>query len=553
MQHNKMTEPPVNSEEEFYMEEAFDEEVEEEQDSEEEIEVNESDTQSDTDVEAEYLRGNPHARRQQIYAKRSGGGSGFARQTNVKYDTSSSEDEGPVVITKTVAEVNSSSLQPEQTDDESMSVRTLMPKSGKQQDDGQSESDLTEVEFELDDDLGAEEMIFSDNEYDDDLATEKCSDDKDDIAISQLDEGEDEGDENDEDEEENNNQDANDTPNVDLVNVADGDDSEMDSARNTDGDDADDMTVLRNLNFPNMKRSHQYHPNLPRKPIVDAEAPLVPKLENIYDDNGEEVYKLDGDEPAPGDPLNVKFLEQQMTQMSEMIMKTFRLSGGSADSSALEQLALATKLMKKHGKPKSSDVDLLEEESESIDTPDTVCSEKLGRRNCRCPSTSEITETEEGSDFLMDECGQGDGLLRYPRQKQPHSARLLSSTPSGLRSETTGYRLDIRRPRSAAPSEVNYKNLGRKSFSFTNPQVREIERQNNILLKKMMNVKPTIKPTNNAAKSNTNIQAKNQGPPVARRSSAAVNRKKYQRQIDLDNDVLKRKLEAVGSRRPIFK
>lgn len=478
-----MTEPPVNSEEEFYMEEAFDEEVEEEQDSEEEIEVNESDTQSDTDVEAEYLRGNvspktttgqiqlqeltikefslnyinqlppqPHARRQQIYAKRSGGGSGFARQTNVKYDTSSSEDEGPVVITKTVAEVNSSSLQPEQTDDESMSVRTLMPKSGKQQDDGQSESDLTEVEFELDDDLGAEEMIFSDNEYDDDLATEKCSDDKDDIAISQLDEGE--GDENDEDEEENNNQDANDMPNVDLVNVADGDDSEMDSARNTDGDDADDMTVLRNLNFPNMKRSHQYHPNLPRKPIVDAEAPLVPKLENIYDDNGEEVYKLDGDEPAPGDPLNVKFLEQQMTQMSEMIMKTFRLSGGSADSSALEQLALATKLMKKHGKPKSSDVDLLEEESESIDTPDTVCSEKLGRRNCRCPSTSEITETEEGSDFLMDECGQGDGLLRYPRQKQPHSARLLSSTPSGLRSETTGYRLDIRRPRSAAPSEV---------------------------------------------------------------------------------------------------
>jgi len=117
----------------------------------------------------------------------------------------------------------------------------------------------------------------------------------------------------------------------------------------------------------------------------------------------------------------------------------------------------------------------------------------------------------------------------------------------------------------------SYKNVGRKSFSFTNPQVREIERANNILLKKMMNVKPTIKPAVNAVKSSSSLQAKvselpnhnpisiaplhiqNQTPPAPRLTSAAINRKKYQRQIDLDNDVLKRKLEAVGSRRPLFK
>jgi len=49
------------------------------------------------------------------------------------------------------------------------------------------------------------------------------------------------------------------------------------------------------------------------------------------------------------------------------------------------------------------------------------------------------------------------------------------------------------------------------------------------------------------------ILQQRQPPPAARLSSAAVNRKKFQRQIDLDNDLLKRKLEAIGTRRPQFK
>ncbi|XP_017969110.1 protein hemingway isoform X1 [Drosophila navojoa] len=553
-----MTEPPVNSEEDSYMEESFDEEVpsdvEEEQEYEEDID-NESDTHSDTDVEAEYMRGNPHARRQQLYSKRSGGGSGFARQTHVKYDSSSSEDDEPVVVTQTVAEVNTSTLNPEQTDDESISVRTLIPKSAKQHEGDEGDSDeLTEVEDEMEDELAAEDEIDSENEFDGkELATEIDNDGKDEEATSLLGDEQDADEEEAEEEEDGNEQDNQDLRlNMDLVDIADGSDgsdSEMDSSRNSDPD-LDGIT-----NYKKLKRGPHYHPNLPRKPIVDTDAPVFPKLESIYDDNGEEVYKLEDDVPVPGEPLNVKYLEQQMTEMSEMIMKTFRLSGGSADNSALEQLALATKLMKKHGKPKSLPED---EEPQSLDssksTPTTMRTEQqIGRRSCRCPSSTDVNQPGGGNKLLMDECGQGDGLLRYPHMKQTQSARMLSSTPSCLRSETSSFHVDVRRPRSVASSEVNYKNLGRKSFSFTNPQVREIERQNNILLKKMMNVKPTIKPTVNMVKSNTNLQAKNQGPPVARRTTAAVNRKKYQRQIDLDNDVLKRKLEAVGSRRPIFK
>ncbi|XP_064552727.1 protein hemingway [Drosophila montana] len=548
-----MTTPPVNSEEDFYMDEPFDDELPSEVEDGQEYEEGEpideqSDSQSDTDVEAEFLRGNPHARRQQIFANRSGGGSGFVRQTKMTYASSSSEDESGVVITKTVVEVNKSM---QLTDDETMSVRTLIPSSAKNGSGHLTElesddNELTEVEDEMENEMAEEAEIVSDNEYDgNDLESEK-----DDLEIEQLE---------DDEEQEGDIVDVKLKKSTDdLVDVEDANESETDETAQNDIADIElrDMTMPDNQNVTKRqkkKRGHQYHPNLLRKPIVDEDAPLVPKLENIYDDNGEEVYNLDEDGLAAGDPLNVKFLEQQMTQMSEMIMKTFRLNGGSADNSALEQLALATKLMKKQGK-KLSELDVDEEADSMVSdkTSATVLSEKVGRGNCRCPSTTDINESEQDV-FLMDECGQGDGLLRYSHHKQSQSARINSQTPSSFNSDNTGYHVDLRRPRSVASSEVNYKNLGRKSFSFTNPQVREIERQNNILLKKMMNVKPTIKPTINATKSSTNLQTKKQAPPAPRLTSAAVNRKKYQRQIDLDNDVLKRKLEAVGSRRPIFK
>lgn len=487
-----MTEPPVNSEEDSYMEESFDEEVpsdvEEEQEYEEDID-NESDTHSDTDVEAEYLRGNvsektttttttptpgesqelpeltikefslnynnplppqPHARRQQLYSKRSGGGSGFARQTHVKYDSSSSEDDESVVVTQTVAEVNSSTLNPEQTDDESISVRTLIPTSAKHLEEGDSD-ELTEVEDEMEDELAAEDEIESENEFDDkDLATEIDNDGKEEETKCLLADEEDVDEEEAEEEEDGHGQDNQDLHlNMDLVDIADGSDG-SDSSRNTEPE-LDGIA-----NYKKLKRGPQYHPNLPRKPIVDANAPVFPKLESIYDDNGEEVYKLEDDMPLQGDPLNVKYLEQQMTEMSEMIMKTFRLSGGSAENSALEQLALATKLMKNHGKPKSLPLDGEPQSLESSkSTPTTMRTEQqIGRRSCRCPSSTDVTQPGDGNKLLMDECGQGDGLLRYPHMKQTQSARMLSSTPSCLRSETSSFHVDVRRPRSVASSEV---------------------------------------------------------------------------------------------------
>ncbi|KAM8705064.1 hypothetical protein ACLKA7_009515 [Drosophila subpalustris] len=571
-----MTAPPVNSDEDYYMEESFDDEsLSEVEDEPEEDDVQgESDSRSDSDVEAEFLRGNPHARRQQIFGKCSGGGSGFPREKMINYN-SSSEDEAQVVIRKTVAEVNQSKQHPVHTDDETLSDRTLCPNGNPE------DSDLTEIgdyddDIQMEDEIGdEEEEIEFEVEYDgNDLVSEHSNDDQDDdVEVGQL------------DDEEQDNQKAFDhdkskpgQPQSELVDVVDCEseigtcsgesDVEKGSPENSDSE----MEFIPVPTVQSKKRLPKGFPNLNRKPILptpleksgECNVPPLPKLEDTLDDNGAEIQAPDGMGMGMGlgmgatDQFNVKFLEQQMTQMSEMIMKTFRLSGGAPDNNAFEQLAMATKLMQKQGK-KISD---LEEDPESISTvdsaktPTTVRSEIL-RNPCRCPSINDDNEPQDES-YSMDECGQGDGLMRYPHMQQTQSKRIncrvSSVTPSSFNSDNCGFHVDIRRPRSTASSEkVNYKNVGRKSFSFTNPQVREIERANNILLKKMMNVKPTIKPAVTAVKSSSNMQAKNQAPPAPRLTSAAVNRKKYQRQIDLDNDVLKRKLEAVGSRRPLFK
>ncbi|XP_034487110.1 protein hemingway [Drosophila innubila] len=563
-----MTAPPVNSDEDYYMDESFDEEsLSEVEDEPEEDVQEESDSRSDSDVEAEFLRGNPHARRQQIFGKGSGGGSGFPRDKMMIYN-SSSEDEAQVIIRKTVVEVNQSKQYLVQMDDETLSDRTVVPNGNPE------DSDLTEIgdydDVQMEDEVGEEEEIEYEVEYDDNgLVSDHSNDEQDDeVEIGQF------------EDEEQENQNAMDKdkskPGLsqsDLVDIVDcgseigscsgESDAEKCSPENTDNE----MEYIPVPIAQKQKRLPKTFPKLNRKPIlptpfeksVDTHVPPLPKLEDALDDNGAEFDGPDCMGMGATDQFNVKFLEQQMTQMSEMIMKTFRLSGGAADNNAFEQLAMATKLMQKQGKKLSE----LEEEPESISTvespktPTTVRSEILRNSKCRCPSITDDNEPEEES-FSMDECGQGDGLMRYPHMQQTQSKRIncrvSSVTPTSFNSDNCGYHVDIRRPRSTTSSEkVNYKNLGRKSFSFTNPQVREIERANNILLKKMMNVKPTIKAAVNGVKSSSNVQAKNQTPPAPRLTSAAVNRKKYQRQIDLDNDVLKRKLEAVGSRRPLFK
>lgn len=78
----------------------------------------------------------------------------------------------------------------------------------------------------------------------------------------------------------------------------------------------------------------------------------------------------------------------------------------------------------------------------------------------------------------------------------------------------------------AGLSEERRAKCGRKNMTFTNEQLREIERVNLILLKKIMNHR----------KPRTKSQSQ---PPVNRRTSAAINRSRMEEKIERENKVKK--------------
>ncbi|KAL5285135.1 hypothetical protein ACFFRR_007086 [Megaselia abdita] len=125
---------------------------------------------------------------------------------------------------------------------------------------------------------------------------------------------------------------------------------------------------------------------------------------------------------------------------------------------------------------------------------------------------------------------------------------MRSHTPSSMRSSDYAYHLNFikaQHQHGCPAHRGNCKPPIRKNMSFTNVRLREIERQNEILLKKIL----TQKPSYLGPMKKPSVIQKPDNPPSARKSSAEINRKKQQRQIDLDNLVLKKKIEAISRRR----
>ncbi|CAO1421658.1 unnamed protein product [Diamesa serratosioi] len=95
--------------------------------------------------------------------------------------------------------------------------------------------------------------------------------------------------------------------------------------------------------------------------------------------------------------------------------------------------------------------------------------------------------------------------------------------------------------------QKKFKNGTRSSLTFSNQRVREIERDNQRLLAKIM----TSGPAGDGAFQKRAPQLSFTSEPKSfSRSSAEVNRKKKQRQIDIDNQLIKRKLDNISRRRP---
>ncbi|XP_039947769.1 protein hemingway isoform X1 [Bactrocera tryoni] len=177
-----------------------------------------------------------------------------------------------------------------------------------------------------------------------------------------------------------------------------------------------------------------------------------------------------------------------------------------------------------HGSHKEIDV--------HINSFDISSGEKLGEN---MNNFADIASVTDGPPKEND-----NELVEYEPSIDVH---ITSETPTSFNSEEYAFHLNFLKT-CGSSDKLRMRSNPRKSWSFSNDRMREIERHNHILLRKILSQKPTYhlatpKPTKFATL-----------PPTTRITSAAINRKKKQRQIDLDNQGLKRRIEAITLRRP---
>ncbi|XP_062540909.1 protein hemingway [Armigeres subalbatus] len=146
----------------------------------------------------------------------------------------------------------------------------------------------------------------------------------------------------------------------------------------------------------------------------------------------------------------------------------------------------------------------------------------------------------------------GSSLSSSPRRGPPRYAdgfqvEILSSEPEDFDESGHLFHMDIMKtslsdislPSSRKIPTVKPKNP--QNLSFTRDRVREIERHNQLLLQKIMTTKPTLSTKPKSSVMTMSTPSTNN----SRTTSAAVNRKKKQRQIDIDNQLLRKKLEKI--------
>ncbi|XP_048511516.1 cilia- and flagella-associated protein 97 [Athalia rosae] len=93
----------------------------------------------------------------------------------------------------------------------------------------------------------------------------------------------------------------------------------------------------------------------------------------------------------------------------------------------------------------------------------------------------------------------------------------------------------LREKRQAVMPESQRTPNGRRNMSFSNEELRKIEKDNQLLLKKIMShQKPQVRTTKPVS-----------GPP--RTSSSAINRRKQQKKIEEDNMMLLRRIQSAKS------
>ncbi|XP_037048391.1 protein hemingway isoform X2 [Bradysia coprophila] len=169
--------------------------------------------------------------------------------------------------------------------------------------------------------------------------------------------------------------------------------------------------------------------------------------------------------------------------------------------------------------------------------------------------TNFISAFNQGVNYDMEEIREENSSINeesYANETFSSSSsngdRVLSSPPSEYDERNRLFHLNfIRRlVKDVSPIPKKYKNGTRASLSFSNDQMRDIERSNRILLSKILSQQPS----SHIPSVRRNDQfADPIKENVKRVSSATVNRRRKQVEIDAHNQLLKRKIEKIARRK----
>uniref|UniRef100_A0A1I8PVF3 Protein hemingway n=1 Tax=Stomoxys calcitrans TaxID=35570 RepID=A0A1I8PVF3_STOCA len=158
----------------------------------------------------------------------------------------------------------------------------------------------------------------------------------------------------------------------------------------------------------------------------------------------------------------------------------------------------------------------------------------------------ELERPETTNPSSMPANDEADGTHNYAESyyDTQYEYQITSKAPSCFNSDDYVFHANFIRP-TPSTDRLRARPHPRKSMSFSNERMREIERHNQILLRKILTQKPTYmsKSAQHKVPNKTNSQTQ------VRLTTSAVNRKKQQRQIEMDNQVLQRKIEAIALRR----
>ncbi|XP_049548314.1 cilia- and flagella-associated protein 97-like [Anopheles darlingi] len=101
----------------------------------------------------------------------------------------------------------------------------------------------------------------------------------------------------------------------------------------------------------------------------------------------------------------------------------------------------------------------------------------------------------------------------------------------------------LRRAGTGGRKTFNQQQQQQHNISFSRERVRQIERTNQILLRRILSTKPTLQTLSIRPQT---VAKRNSSTVVSRVTSAALNRQKLQKRIASDNEILLKKVTSIG-------